>query len=110
MSYFDYSDPALAIDAISVVLSAFGGFILVASGILFIVVLVRSQLGAPGKVEEYRFAVAVHPPVRVLAALNSHGIWIALMVGLTVTNYGYPILQLAVRNDTSVPAVYVGER
>jgi len=110
MSYFDYSDPALAIDAISVVLSALGGFILVASGILFIVVLVRSHLGAPDKIEEYRFAVAVHPPVRVLAALNSHGIWIALMVGLTVTNYGYPILQLAVRNDTSVPAVYVGER
>ena len=36
-------------------------------------------------------------------------IWVALMIGLTVTNYGYPILKLARRvQDTSVPAVYVG--
>jgi cytochrome c oxidase subunit 1 len=30
------------------------------------------------------------------------------MIGLTVTNYGFPIAQLALRSDTSVPAVYVG--
>jgi cytochrome c oxidase subunit 1 len=30
------------------------------------------------------------------------------MVGLTVTNYGFPIMQLLVRPETSVPAVYVG--
>jgi cytochrome c oxidase subunit I len=30
------------------------------------------------------------------------------MVGLTVTNYGYPILQLALRPGGAVPAVYVG--
>jgi cytochrome c oxidase subunit 1 len=30
------------------------------------------------------------------------------MIGLTVTNYGFPILTLAARPDTSVPAVYVG--
>jgi cytochrome c oxidase subunit 1 len=41
-------------------------------------------------------------------ALNSFAIWVALMIGLTITNYGYPILNLAVRADTSVPAVYVG--
>jgi hypothetical protein len=27
---------------------------------------------------------------------------------LTITNYGYPIAVLAARQDTSVPAVYVG--
>jgi cytochrome c oxidase subunit 1 len=41
-------------------------------------------------------------------ALNSHGLWVALMIGLTVTNYGFPILTLSARSDTSVPAVYVG--
>ena len=30
------------------------------------------------------------------------------MIGLTITNYGYPIAALAFRSDTSVPAVYVG--
>jgi cytochrome c oxidase subunit 1 len=30
------------------------------------------------------------------------------MIALTATNYGFPILQLAFRQDTSVPAVYVG--
>lgn len=110
MSFFDYTDPALASEALSVVFSAFGGFILVASGILFIAILVRTQFAAPQQPAEYRFAVAVHPPTRVPAALNSYRLWIALMVGLTITNYGYPILQLAVRDDTSVPAVYVGER
>ncbi len=110
MSFFDYTDPALANEALSVVFSAFGGFILVAAGILFIAILVRTQFAAPQQAEEYRFAVAVHPPTRVPAALNSYALWIALMIGLTITNYGYPILQLAVRDDTSVPAVYVGER
>ena len=39
----------------------------------------------------FRFASAVHPPVTVPAALNSYGLWVALMIGLTVTNYGFPI-------------------
>jgi cytochrome c oxidase subunit 1 len=110
MSFFDYTDPALANEARSVVFSVFGGFILVAAGILFIAILVRTQFAEPRQPEEYRFAIAVHPPTRVPAALNSYSLWIALMIGLTITNYGYPILQLAVRDDTSVPAVYVGER
>ncbi len=110
MSFFDYTDPALANEALSVVFSVFGGFILVAAGILFIAILVRTQFAEPRQPEEYRFAIAVHPPTRVPAALNSYSLWIALMIGLTITNYGYPILQLAVRDDTSVPAVYVGER
>jgi cytochrome c oxidase subunit 1 len=41
-------------------------------------------------------------------ALNSHAIWVALMIGLTITNYGYPIAALVAHQDTSVPAVYVG--
>lgn len=107
MAYFDYGDPAVATQAFSVTLSAIGGFILVASGALFILVLVRGQRAPRADSGVYRFALALHPPLSV-PALNSYALWIALMVGLTVTNYGYPIVQLALRKDTSVPAVYVG--
>jgi cytochrome c oxidase subunit 1 len=110
MAFFDYTDPALAPEALSVVFSVLGGFVLAISGLLFIGILFRAQRGVQGEAGPFRFALAVHPPVRVPAALNSFGLWIALMIGLTVTNYGYPILQLALRGDTSVPAVYVGER
>ena len=43
MAYFDYTDPALQPMAFSVILSAIGGFISGASGILFFVVLIRGQ-------------------------------------------------------------------
>jgi cytochrome c oxidase subunit 1 len=98
----------IADEAMPVVMSAFGGFILVISALLFFVVLIKGHRAPLGNVGEYRFSVAVHPPARVPVALNSHGLWIALMIGLTLTNYGFPIIQLAVRDDTSVPAVYVG--
>jgi cytochrome c oxidase subunit I len=108
MAYFDYGDPALSGDAFSVALSAVGGFILLASGILFLAVLVRGQRAPEVETEPYRFATAVHPPVAVPAALNGFGLWVALMVGLTITNYGYPIVQLAIRPGGAVPAVYIG--
>jgi cytochrome c oxidase subunit I len=108
MAYFDYGDPALSADAVPVALSAIGGFILLASGILFLAVLVRGQRAPVVETEPYRFATAVHPPVAVPAALNGFGLWIALMVGLTITNYGYPIVQLALRPGGAVPAVYIG--
>ena len=107
MAYFDYGDPAVATQAFSVTLSAIGGFILVASGALFILVLVRSHRAPQEDAGAYRFAEALHAPVAV-PALNGYALWVALMVGLTVTNYGFPIAQLALRKDTSVPAVYVG--
>nr|WP_256515122.1 b(o/a)3-type cytochrome-c oxidase subunit 1 [Alsobacter ponti] len=107
MAYYDYADPAIAPQALSVALSAVGGFILLASGLLFILVLLRAQRAPREDAGAYRFAAALHPPV-LTPALNSYALWIALMVGLTVTNYGFPIAQLALRQDTSVPAVYVG--
>lgn len=108
MAYFDYSDPALAGDAVSVTISAFGGFILLFSGLLFLAILLRGMWAPAADAGPYRFAAPVHPPLAVPVALNSYGLWIALMIVLTVTNYGYPILQLALRPGGAVPAVYVG--
>lgn len=108
MAYYDYTHPAIADQALPVVLSATGGLILVVSAALFFLILIRGHRSEKADPGDYRFSVAVHPPQRVPVALNSHGLWVGLMIALTATNYGFPILQLAVRSDTSVPAVYVG--
>jgi cytochrome c oxidase subunit 1 len=39
---------------------------------------------------------------------NGYALSVALMIGLTVTNYGFPIAALLTRTGVSVPAVYVG--
>ncbi len=108
MAFYDYSDPAISPEALSVTISVFGGLILVVAGILFFVVLIRGQMATRLDAGEYRFSMAAHPPTSVPVALNSFGLWLALMVGLTVVNYGYPIVQLMALKNTSVPAVYVG--
>jgi cytochrome c oxidase subunit I len=108
MAYFDYTAPMLSATAFSVALSVFGAVILLASGALFFAVLIRGQMEPHVETEPYRFATAIHPPIAVPAALNGFGLWIALMIGLTVTNYGYPIVQLALRPGGAVPAVYIG--
>jgi len=33
---------------------------------------------------------------------------VAMMIGLTIVNYGFPIAQLAMLKDTSVPAIRIG--
>jgi len=108
MAYYDYSNPAIAPEALSVSLSVVGALIVLASGLLFLFILAQSHAQPATDSGTYRFSVAIHPVRSVPLALNSFAIWVALMVGLTVTNYGYPILALATRHDTSVPAVYVG--
>ena len=108
MAYFDFSDPAIAPQASSVTLSAIGAFILLISGLLFLIILVRAHAAPSTDAGAYRFSVAVHPVRSVPFALNGYAIWVALMIGLTITNYGYPIAALVARQDTSVPAVYVG--
>ena len=108
MAYFDFSDPAIAPQASSVTLSAIGAFILLISGLLFLIILVRAHAAPSTDAGAYRFSVAVHPVRSVPLALNGYAIWVALMIGLTITNYGYPIAALVARQDTSVPAVYVG--
>jgi cytochrome c oxidase subunit 1 len=108
MAFYDYLDVTISPQALSVSISVVGGVILVVSGILFFVVLVRGPMAAKLNTEPYRFSMAVHQPTSVPVALNSFGLWVALMIGLTVVNYGYPIVQLMALENTSVPAVYVG--
>ncbi|WP_244816224.1 b(o/a)3-type cytochrome-c oxidase subunit 1 [Caballeronia sp. Lep1P3] len=108
MAFYDYSDPQIAHQAASVVISTIGGFVLVVSALLFFIVLIRAHRAPRVSVEEFRFSRAVHEPRTIPVALNSFGLWLALMIGLTLVNYGYPIAQLVARSDTSVPAVPIG--
>jgi cytochrome c oxidase subunit 1 len=108
MASYDYADPAIAPQALSVSISVFGGLLLVISGCLFFAVLIRGHRAPQMNPGEYHFSVAVHEPVRVPVALNGFALWLTLMIGLTVVNYGYPIAQLLALNGNAVPAVYVG--
>ncbi|RFU47044.1 b(o/a)3-type cytochrome-c oxidase subunit 1 [Paraburkholderia sp. DHOC27] len=108
MAYYDYSAPGLQQQAVWVAVSAIGGFVLLASGILFIYILAKSQLGPLVQPREFRFSLPTHPVDHVPAALNSFGLWVALMIALTVVNYSVPIFQLLRLQQTSVPAVVVG--
>jgi cytochrome c oxidase subunit 1 len=105
MAYFDYNNPALAPQAVSVIISVIGGFLLVASAVLFVLVLVKGHLAKRIVLPEFQFSMAVHQPSRLPVALNSFSLWLALMIGLTVINYGFPVSQLITLRQTSVPAV-----
>jgi len=108
MAYFDYTNPEIAPQAITVILSFIGGLMLVVSGVLFLVVLLRGHRERLVELPEFRFSQPVHAVGRVPAALNGYALWLALMIGLSIVNYGYPIAQLAMLKQTSVPAVPIG--
>jgi len=108
MAYFDYTHPELQPLAYSVILSTIGGLMLVLSGLLFVYILLRGHRAPTVPLPRFRFSEPAQPLGAVPLALNSHGLWIALMIGLTVVNYGYPIVQLALLPQTSVPAVPIG--
>ena len=110
MAYYDYTNPDIAPEAWTVLISVLGGALLVISGLLFLYILASVYRRAPVEAPPYRFSEALHEVVTVPKALNNLGVWFALMVALTLVNYGFPIWQLAQIKETSVPAVYVGGR
>ena len=109
MAYYDYTHPALQPQAWTVIASTMGGFLLLISALLFVYILARARRDAASPAP-FTFSIALHPHARTPAALNTFGLWVALMIGLTVVNYGFPIVQLAMLEGTSVPAVPIGAR
>jgi cytochrome c oxidase subunit 1 len=110
MAFYDYADPAIAAQAASVTMSVVGGVILLVSGVLFLLVLARGQLAPRSEPPAYRFSLALHPPRVLPAALNGFGLWLGLMVALTIVTYGFPIAHLLATPGTAVPAITVGAR
>jgi cytochrome c oxidase subunit 1 len=107
MAYYDYTHPLLQPQAITVTISTFGGLVLVVSALLFVFILASANREpAPA----FAFSQSVHPGARTPAALNSLGLWVAMMIALTLVNYGYPIAQLALTAEASVPVIPIGAR
>lgn len=110
MAYFDYASPALAPEAWTVSVSTLGGLLALISGILFVYILASAFRRPAEEAPAYRFSEALHHAAAVPRALNGLGVWFALMIGLTLVNYAFPIWELAHLPGTAVPAVYVGDR
>jgi cytochrome c oxidase subunit I len=104
---FDYADPLMARMGPLVVISVFGGVILLASATLLIVILARSHFGARAQTEPLGYATAVNPPLRLPPALNGFALWNAIVAVLMLLAYGYPIGQFFFMKQHSVPAVAV---
>ena len=104
MAYYDWSNPAIAAQGPLVSMSAIGGLILLLSGVLLIVILLRSQGGEKVEVGALRYARALDDALPLPRALNSLGVWFGLMVALTVVNYGYPIAQSFFLQHNQVPS------
>ena len=109
MAYYDYTHPALAPQAITVTISTFGGLLLVISAAMFLYLLATARPQA-APVPAFTFSKPVHSGTKPPAVLNSLGLWVAMMIALTVVNYGYPIVQLALTPEASVPIIPVGGR
>jgi cytochrome c oxidase subunit 1 len=109
VAIFDYSDPLLAPMAPLAVLSVIGGLVLLASAILFITVLVRSQVGERMLQAPLRYALAVSPPAKVPKALNGFALWNAILLMFMVLQYGYPIGQFFILRS-SVPVYDVSQQ
>ena len=109
MAYYDYTHPALQSQAITVTMSAIGGLLLVISAALFLYILASARRQS-GEVSSLVFSVAAHPDSKPPAVLNGLGLWVAMMVALTVVNYGYPIVQLAMTPQAYVPVIPIGAR
>ncbi len=93
VSDFNYADPRIAAWGPWVIVSLIGGLILLASTLLFIANLAALHRKAPAVAPPaMRYAVAVHPPVRVPVILNGFALWNVFVAILMAAAYGFPIL------------------
>lgn len=109
MAYYDYRHPALQPQAWTVTASTMGGLLLVVSALLFVFILARAR-NVDREPATYTFSEAVHAPTHTPLALNTFGLWVAMMIALTLVNYGWPIAQLAALDEASVPVIPIGSR
>jgi cytochrome c oxidase subunit 1 len=92
---FNYADPNVAGWGPWVIVSLAGGVVLLASALLFIWNLAEFHRARAVAAQGLRtsYAVAVHPPERVPAALNGFALWNVLVLVLMIAAYGYPVAQ-----------------
>lgn len=98
---FNYADPIIAGWGPWVVVSLVGGIILLISAILFVWNLAQPHRSRVAAIPHPLYALAVHPPQRVPAALNGFGLWNVLVLVLMVLAYGFPIAQFLIEPSPS---------
>src|SRR5688572_3118150 len=92
---FNYADPIIAPWGPWVIVSLCGGVILLVSALLFVWNLAEFHRARAVVTAGLRplYALAVHPPARLPAALNGFALWNVLVLVLMAAAYGYPIAQ-----------------
>lgn len=111
---FDYSDPIIAGWGPWVIVSLVGGLILLASSVLFVFNLIAlhraTRHRAPAApVGAMQYALAVHPPERVPAALNGFAMWNVVVLILMAAAYGFPIAQFFIEDAPEAVVHRVGD-
>ena len=110
MAYYDYSHPDIHSQAWTVIAStASAGYCWCCPAFLLVWILARAHRCTKQR-RPFTFSRAAHAGGTTPVALNGFGLWVAMMIGLTVVNYGYPIAQLAMLKEASVPVVPIGSR
>jgi cytochrome c oxidase subunit 1 len=110
MAYYDYTHPDIAPQAWTVIASTLGGLLLVVSALILVYILAAAHWRPKTTPQPFTFSAMAHPGGRTPVALNGFGLWVAMMIGLTVVNYGFPIAQLAMLKEASVPVIPIGSR
>ena len=93
---FNYADPIIATWGPWVTISLGGGLTLMLSALLFVRNLAFLHRSPVSMRAEPLYAVAVHPPRHVPAALNGFGLWNVLVLVLMLVSYGFPIGQFVI--------------
>ena len=91
-----HADPIIAGWGPWVLVSLGGGFVLLISALLFVRNLLVLHRGPALAMPRPLYALAVHPPQRVPAALNGFALWNVLVLVLMLAAYGYPIAQFLI--------------
>jgi cytochrome c oxidase subunit 1 len=98
---FNYADPIIAGWGPWVIVSFVAGLVLLASALLFVRNLLVLHLSPQAAIARPLYALAVHPPQRVPAALNGFALWNVLVLIVMLLAYGYPIAQFAIAPSPS---------
>jgi cytochrome c oxidase subunit 1 len=98
---FNYADPIIAGWGPWVLVSLGGGLLLLVSALLLVRNLAVAHRGAAVVLAKPIYALAVHPPQRVPAALNGFALWNVLVLVLMLLAYGFPIAQFLVAPSPS---------
>ena len=106
----DLGDGAIKISTLGQFRVSANSLILLVSGVILVYILATARKASSTAVEPVTFSRDAHPGGATPVALNGFGLWVAMMIALTVVNYGYPIAQLASLKEASVPVIPIGSR